>query len=147
MVPFIALIVSWIVFRAAGYAGLSYFDDWFVSLQAAAVIMLLLSASAHWGTRRPDLIRMVPPAIPAKGAIVTVTGLLEIAGAIGLLIPAVSLAAAIALTTLLIAMFPANHYAAKRRLTIGGKPVPSLPVRAVLQLVFIAAILLPPTIL
>ncbi|GAA0134916.1 DoxX family protein [Paenibacillus sp. YSY-4.3] len=142
MAPFIALVASFLLFRIFGLFGWSYFDDWHTSLKVAVTVMLLLTASAHWGKRRPDLIRMVPPVFPRKEWIVSVTGWLEIAGAIGILLPKFSLAASICLTVLLIAMFPANVYAAREQLTIGGKPVPKLFVRVLLQIVFIGAILL-----
>ncbi|WP_059054287.1 DoxX family protein [Paenibacillus senegalimassiliensis] len=142
MVPFIALIVSFLLFRGLGFLGLNYLNDWHTSLQWAVVIMLLLSASAHWGRRRPDLVKMVPPAFPQKEWIITVTGILEIAGALGILVPALSLIASVCLVLLLIAMLPANIYAARNKLTIGGKPVPKLPVRIGIQLIFITAVLL-----
>ncbi|PZD95047.1 hypothetical protein DNH61_15535 [Paenibacillus sambharensis] len=142
MVPFLALVASFLLFRLTGYLGLSFFDSWQTSLQGAVAVMLLLAASAHWGKRRPDLIRMVPPGFPKPGWIVTATGCLEIAGAIGILIPGVSSTAGICLIILLVAMFPANVYAAKKGLTLGGRPVPNLLIRSILQVVFIAAILL-----
>lgn len=142
MIPFFALVASFVLFRGIGLLGLAYWNDWQISLQWAVAVMLLLGASAHWGRRRADLIRMVPPAFPRKEWIVTVTGLLEIAGAIGILLPAVSRAAAVCLVVLLIAMLPANIYAARNQMTIGGRPVPNLPVRIAIQLVFIAAVLL-----
>ncbi|WP_042198835.1 DoxX family protein [Paenibacillus camerounensis] len=142
MVPFIALIVSFSVFRVLGFLGLTYLNDWQTSLQWAVFVMLLLSASAHWGRRRPDLVKMVPPVFPQKEWIVTGTGFLEIAGALGILLPAFSLAASVCLVLLLIAMLPANIYAARNKLTIGGKPVPKFPVRIGIQLIFITAILL-----
>ena len=37
------------------------------------------------------------------------------------------------------AMFPANVHAARHGLNLGGKPVTPLPLRCVLQLVFVAA--------
>ncbi|ANS73773.1 hypothetical protein AWM70_03620 [Paenibacillus yonginensis] len=144
MAPFIAFVFSFLVFRVIGLLGWSYFDNWHFSLAGAVTIMLLLAASAHWGKRRKDLIRMVPPKFPNKEGIVTFTGLLEIAGAIGisLPVPAIALAASIGLTLLLIAMFPANVYAARENLTMGGKPVPKLMIRLPLQLVFIGSVLL-----
>jgi len=142
MAPFIALASSFLLFRVIGLLGWSYFDNWHSSLQAAVAVMLLLTASAHWGKRRSDLIRMFPPSFPKKEWIVTVTGWLEVAGAIGILLPFFSLAAAMCLTVLLIAMFPANIYAARAKLTIGGKPVPKLFVRIWLQIIFITAIIL-----
>jgi uncharacterized membrane protein len=102
--------------------------------------MFLLTASAHWGKRRSDLIRMIPPAFPRPDIVVTTTGLLEILGAIGLLIPTTAPAASVCLGLLLIAMFPANVRAARWNLTIGGKPPTALPLRALLQIIFISAL-------
>jgi Predicted membrane protein len=142
MAPFIMLVGSLLVFRLAGYLGWTFFDDWTTSLRFAVALMFLLTASAHWGKRRADLIRMVPPAFPKPEWIVTITGWLEIAGAIGIVIPAVAPYAAAGLALLLVAMFPANVHAARSRLTLAGKPVTPLLPRTVLQLVFLAAVLL-----
>jgi uncharacterized membrane protein len=142
MVPFYVLVGAFLLFKILGLIGLSYFEGWHSSLQGAVAVMLLLTASAHWGAKRPDLIRMVPPIFPKPGWIVTATGLLEIAGAIGILFPATSQAASIGLAVLLVAMFPANVRAARESLTIGGRPVPKLLLRTVLQFVFLAAVLL-----
>ncbi|GIP40515.1 hypothetical protein J31TS4_37950 [Paenibacillus sp. J31TS4] len=142
MLPFYVLIASFLLFLVMGLLGLPYFEDWQTCLQGAVAVMLLLTASAHWGKRRPDLIRMVPPVFPKPGWIVSVTGWLELAGAVGILFPATSQAASLGLAVLLIAMFPANVRAAKESLTIGGRPVPKLFLRTVLQLVFLTAVLL-----
>lgn len=142
MAPFVALLSSFLLLLGIGSLGWSYFDDWHTALQGAVAVMFLLTASAHWGKRRPDLIRMVPPSFPRPALIVTITGYLEIAGAIGILIPVMSMAASIGLFLMLIAMFPANVFAARNTLTIGGKPVPKLGIRIMLQLVFIGAVVL-----
>ncbi|WP_301171788.1 DoxX family protein [Brevibacillus nitrificans] len=142
MVPFYVLVGAFLLFKILGLIGLTYFEGWHTSLQGAVAVMLLLTASAHWGAKRPDLIRMVPPIFPKPDWIVTATGLLEIAGAIGILFPATSQATSIGLAVLLVAMFPANVRAAREHLTIGGRPVPKLPLRIVLQVVFLAAVLL-----
>lgn len=142
MIPLYVLVVFFVLFRASGLAGFAYFSEWHSSLQAAAAVMLLVAASAHWGAKRRDLIRMVPAAFPRPDLIVTITGLLEIAGAIGLLFPATSRIASICLALLLVAMFPANVKAARQSLTLGGRSVPKLPVRTLIQLIFIAAVLL-----
>lgn len=103
--------------------------------------MFLLTATAHFGKRRPDLIRMVPPSFPHTNLLVTITGLLEILGVIGLLLPVTARAACVCLALLLVAMFPANVYAARQGLTIAGQRVPDLPVRGVLQLIFIGTLI------
>jgi len=101
--------------------------------------MFLVTASAHWGKRRNDLIRMVPVALPRPDLLVTFTGVCEMLGAVGLLISRVAPAAALGLTLLLIAIFPANIRAARQALTIGGRPATSLPARAFIQIVFLTA--------
>jgi uncharacterized membrane protein len=103
--------------------------------------MFLLTASAHWGKQRGELIAMVPRVFPRPDLMVSATGVFEILGAVGLLIPALAPVAAACLALLLIALFPANIRAARERLTIGGRPATALPWRAPLQLVFIAAVL------
>jgi len=142
MVPFYVLVAAFLLFKAIGLIGIPYFEGWHTSLQGAVAVMLLLTASAHWGTRRPDLIRMVPPAFPRPDWIVTATGMLEIVGAVGILFQATSKMASLGLAVLLLAMFPANWRAARKNLTIGGRPVPKLIPRTVLQIVFLTAVLL-----
>jgi uncharacterized membrane protein len=88
---------------------------------------------------RRDFVAMIPPAIPHKELMVTLTGVLELAGAAGLLYPPLAPYAAIGLALLMLAMFPANVSAARRGLTLAGKPVTPLPTRTALQVLFIAA--------
>lgn len=142
MIVFYVLIISFFCFLGMGQLGVSYFDHWHTSLQAAIAAMLLIAASARWGKRKEDLIRMVPSVFPRPDLIVIVTGLLEIAAAIGILIPALSRVVSICLAILFIAMFPANIKAAKEKLTMDGKQVPSLWLRTVIQIIFITAALL-----
>jgi uncharacterized membrane protein len=101
--------------------------------------MFLLAASAHWGKRRADLIRMVPTALPQPDLLVTLTGICEILGAVGLLIPRFAPVAAFGLTLLLIALFPANVRAARQAITISGRPATPLPARTIIQIVFLTA--------
>src|SRR5215468_11310075 len=95
--------------------------------------MFFLTASAHWGRRRRDLVRMVPKNFPRPELLVTLTGICEILGAIGLLTPLFARWAAIGLTLLLIGVFPANVRATREGLTIGGKPATPLPARSLIQ--------------
>jgi len=89
---------------------------------------------------REDLVRMVPPWVPYPEFMVTLTGVAEIAGGIGLLNPATRVPAAIALILLLLAVLPANMHAAMAGVTFGGQsPTPLVP-RILLQLLFIALV-------
>src|SRR5215831_12557839 len=70
---------------------------WLTLLRVGLAGMFLLTASAHWGKRRLDLIRMVPNGFPRPDLLVTFTGICEILGAIGLLTPTFARPAAIGL--------------------------------------------------
>lgn len=112
---------------------------WWTALRIALAAMFLLTSSAHWGKRRDDLIRMVPAVLPRPDLLVTITGICEILGAVGLLISRVAPVAALALTLLLIVLFPANVRAARQAITVGGRPATPLPARAVIQIIFLTA--------
>jgi hypothetical protein len=81
LAPFFVLVIAVAAFWLAGRAGVAAFQDPGFVLRAALGLMFFLPASAHWGKRRPDLIRMVPPASPRPDLLVTLTGVLEILGA------------------------------------------------------------------
>ena len=140
MAPFVVLVVASIAFWLAGRLGVTPFQHISTVLRTALALMFLLTASAHWGKRRPDLIRMVPLRWPRPDLLVTISGILEIVGAIGLLIPSTAPAAAICLALLLLVLFPANVHAAREKLTIAGRPVPGIMLRTAIQVVFVAAL-------
>ncbi|MBQ1052408.1 DoxX family protein [Micromonospora sp. C51] len=140
MAPLIALVAGTGLARLVGLAGLSALDGWHPALRVGLALMFVMTGMVHFvGPRRRDLIAMVPPRLPRPELLVTVTGVLELAGAVGLLVPATARWAAAGLALLLLAMFPANVSAARRRLTLAGRPVTPLGVRTALQLVFLAA--------
>ena len=66
--------------------------------------------------------KIVPPQLGDKLAMVYISGFFEILGAVGLLIPFVSVAAAWGLIALFIAVFPANIYQAIHSISIEGIP-------------------------
>ena len=80
---------------------------------------------------------MVPRWIIDPDLVVLITGVLELAGAAGLLFRFTRPLAVTGLVVLLIAIFPANIKAARDRLTIRGLPATPLAVRALIQVVFI----------
>ncbi|MEV4118179.1 DoxX family membrane protein [Micromonospora sp. NPDC049645] len=140
MAPLIALIVGTALARLTGLAGVWALDGWIPALRVGLAVMFTLTSVAHFvGQRRADLIAMVPPRPPRPGLLVTVTGALELIGAIGLLVPATARVAAAGLGLLMLAMFPANVSAARRGLTLAGRPVTPLGQRTALQIVFVAA--------
>jgi uncharacterized membrane protein len=99
--------------------------------------MLMFTASAHFTGMRHDLVRMVPGWVPQPLAVVYITGVLELAGAVGILLPHTRRLAGICLCLLFLAMFPANVKADLQGLTIGGSAATPLAVRVPMQLLFI----------
>src|SRR5687768_13254197 len=139
MLPLIIVVTAFIVLRTAGALGVRPLTRWQTCLRWSLALMFLVTASGHWGSRRADLVAMVPPLFPSPGLLVTLTGILEIAGAVGLMIPRTSRPAAFGLAVMLVAMFPANVYAARHNLSIGGRPATALPLRTAVQTGLVAA--------
>lgn len=141
MAPLIALLIGFVTARLAGLAGVDALDDWQPALRLGLALMFVVTGVVHFAPAayRNDLIRMVPPALPRPDLLVTATGVLELAGAVCLLIPVTARWAAAGLAVLMLAMFPANVSAARRKLTLNGRPVTPLGLRTALQIVFVAA--------
>ena len=142
MAPLIVMIAAWLVGRLMGSVGvLPQADSWTGALRIALAMMFMFTAVSHFHPRtRPDLIRMVPEGLPAPALAVTATGVLELLGAVGLLVPATVPAAAYGLMALLVAMFPANVHAARKGLMIAGRHATPLLWRLPLQLFWISAL-------
>jgi uncharacterized membrane protein len=102
--------------------------------------MFCFTAVAHFNAMRTDLIRMVPPWVPAPELMVTFTGICELLGALGLLVPRTRPVAACALVLLLVAVLPANIHAAMTGATLRGEPVTPLVPRIALQVLFITLV-------
>ena len=139
MAPFIVLVTLFALLSMLGHFQIPVAFGWWTSLRLALAGMFLLTASAHWGKRRPDLIRMVPPSFPRPDLLVTMTGVLEVLGAIGMILPKIAPYAALGLALMLVAVFPANIRAARQRLTIADRPVEALIPRTLLQILFLVA--------
>jgi uncharacterized membrane protein len=141
MVPFLVLLVSLMVLRGLGAAGIALFASWPRDAAFALALMLLLTASVHFTKTKEDLMRMVPAVFPFRSQIGTITGYLEVLGAVGLVIPATRGLAGVCLALLFIAMFPANVNGAVRELSLRGRPATPLLLRAPMQLIFICVAL------
>ncbi len=141
MTPLIVLVVVTVVLRAAGAAGVDRLRSWPTALRGGLAAMFVLTGGSHFVGMREELISMVPPVLPAPDLLVSVTGVLELAGAAGLLWRPTAPWAAGGLSALLVAMFPANVYAALAGLTLSGSPAMPLLPRTLLQVVFLAATL------
>jgi uncharacterized membrane protein len=139
MAPLITLLVGSIAARIAGGAGVDYVGTWTKAVAVGVAAMFVLTGVAHFAPPlRAALIAIVPPQLPAPGLLVTVTGVLEFLGAVGLLIPTTRVAAALCLLLLMLAMFPANVYAA--RMPNPPKSMTTqLPLRTAEEVIYLAA--------
>jgi uncharacterized membrane protein len=84
-----------------------------------AAIFYVVAGALHFLKPEPYL-RIMPPYIPWHVAMVRVSGVFEILGGLGLLVPETRRAAAWALIALLIAVFPANIYMATHPIDAGA---------------------------
>jgi len=81
----------------------------------------LFTGVSHF-TNPARFVAMMPPFIPAHDVMVAVSGIAELAGAMGLMIPATRRTAGFGLIALLLAIFPANIYVAVASKTVVGMP-------------------------
>ncbi len=119
--------------------------DWLRShrakLRIALAAMFLLAASGR--LVNPDmLVAMLPDSLPLRREAVYISGLFEVLGAIGLLVPRLQRAAGLGLVALLVVVVPANLNVALFNLQIpgySGSPVYQWG-RVALQVVLIALV-------
>ena len=153
MAPLIVLVVTTLLARLVGalrggaasrtpshVRGERPMQAWAAATRVGLAVMFCFTAAAHFNSLRADLVRMVPPAVPNPEFMVTFTGICEILGAIGLLVPSTRRAAAIGLILLLVSVLPANIHAALSGVTLrGAAPTPLVP-RIALQVLFIGLV-------
>ena len=138
MLVLLIFVGSCLVFRAIGFAGVPAFATWQSSARDALSLMLVITGVAHFTFMKEDFVRMMPRAIPWPRALVFFTGICELAGAAGLLLPEFRRMAAYSLIAFFLAVLPANIHAARAGITLRGKPATNLWLRIPMQILFIA---------
>ena len=135
----ITLVLGTLGARLVGLLGFEYVDSWPQAVAVGLAAMFAMTGVAHFvNPRRGDMIAIVPPRVPAAGLLVTITGVLELVGAAGLLYPPTRVAAAVCLFVLMLVMFPANVYAS--RMPNPPRSMTSrLDVRTVEEIVYLGA--------
>jgi len=134
MTVLIVLLASWLILRGIGDLGVAPLATWHDTACYALAIMFVFTSSAHFTKMKHDLVRMIPSGFPNPLLLVYITGVLELLGVVGLLLPRFRALAAICLIILLIAMFTANVNAAQKGVTLRGKPATPLWLRAPMQI-------------
>ena len=100
-------------------------------------ILYAVAGALHFAMPGPYM-KVMPPYIPQPLMMVRISGLFEILGGLGLLLPATRRAAAWGLVALLVAVFPANLYMAMQPAAAGALSIPAvlrwgrLPLQALL---------------
>ncbi|TQM84349.1 putative membrane protein [Saccharothrix saharensis] len=137
MAPLVILVLVTLALVGLRAAGVTRVPPWPFAVRCGVAAMFVATGLAHFIGMREELIAMVPPAVPAPGLVVTVTGVLELAGAVGVLWDRTALWAAAGLTAMLVGMFPANVHAARQGISpsFGDALLP----RTIMQVVFLAA--------
>ena len=102
-------------------------------------LWFLFGGVAHFSLTEVEM-RIVPPLIPWPRAAVLISGVLELLGAVGILIPATRRAAGVGLFLLTIAVTPANVYMLQHA-ELFNVPRWALIVRLPFQVVLLALIL------
>ena len=107
---------------------------------AKAIAGLFVTAGILHFTHTRYYLKIVPPYLPAPRELVYVSGVAEIAGGVGVLVPRLRRPAGWGLLALLVAVFPANLYHALNPEQTTGDAVPPavLWARLPFQAVFMA---------
>jgi uncharacterized membrane protein len=102
----LALVINWLLYGnpAPEQSG-----------RIAMSTMLLFTSIGHYKFRK-GMASMLPPAVPGRQGIVLLTGLIEIAAAVGLLIPQTRAITAVCLIIFFVSVLPANIYATMKNL-------------------------------
>ena len=111
----VMMLVLLVAFAAARVAGASAGFAGRVGLAA----LFCFTALGHFAMPA-EMLGMLPAGVPARKLIVLLSGVLDAALAIGLLLPATAHAAAVAALVFLVAAAPLNVYAACHRVAFGG---------------------------
>ena len=139
MAVLLTLVLGSLAARAVGWFGVDYVDSWPRAIAVGLAAIFVMTGVAHFvNPLRAAVIAIVPPRVPAPALLVTVTGVLELLGAVGLLVPVTRVAAAVCLPLLMLVMFPANVHAA--RMPDPPKSMTArLSVRSAEEVVYLAA--------
>jgi uncharacterized membrane protein len=140
MASLFILVISFLVLRAVGFLGVRRLSSWKAAGLLAVAIMFLFTGTSHFTSMKYDFAAMIPPPLPNDLWVIYLTGVLEIAGAIGLLIPRTRKLAGVCLAVYLVAVFPANVYAALNEVAIRGEAPTPLWVRGPMQLLYVGMV-------
>jgi uncharacterized membrane protein len=139
-IPVLLLSLIIVAFFVIGRGSYARFGVAQLILRVAVALPLLVSGVLLHFLRIGATASIIPTVFPARPFLVVLTGILEIAGALGLFVPRFRRPAAFWIAIMMVAIFPANIYAAGK--VIDGLQMPSIPLRTAMQIVYIVLVLL-----
>ena len=140
MVSLFVLVVSFVLLRGLGWLGVKPLSSWRDAGRIALVVMFLFTGFSHFTSLKHDFAAMIPAPLPDGLWVIYLTGLFEIAGAIGLLIPRTRRVAGICLVLLLVGLFSANVNAALNEIPLRGEAATPLWIRTPMQLLYVGMV-------
>ena len=139
-IPIAVLLLTIAAFFALARGRYQDFGSFQIVLRVLAALPLLISGIFLHFFRAHLVASIIPPVFPARVFLAIVTGIFEMAGAIGLFLPRYRRASAVCIALMMVAIIPANIYAAGQ--IVGGVRFPSIPVRTAMQAIYIVIVLL-----
>jgi len=124
MLFFVLMAVVTGLAALGGRAGIPGLGDWPARMRWGMAVALVFAGIDHLLTPGRYL-PMMPAFVPHPLEVVYFTGLCELAGALGLLVPRLRRTAAIALAVYFVCVFPANIKNAVEGLSVDGLPTAS----------------------
>lgn len=121
MVFFLFLLILTVLAWLAGRLGVGYLRDLRACMRLALAAALVFFGTDHLLTPQRYL-PMVEGWLPWAGPMVAITGVCEIAGGLGLLVPRLRRPAGLLLAVYFVAVFPANVHNALHGLSVEGLP-------------------------
>ena len=140
MASLFVLVVSFLLLRGMGLLGVDRLSSWRMAGRGALVTMFLFTGFSHFFSMKYELAAMIPAPLPNGLWVIYLTGLFEIAGAIGLLVPRTRKLAGICLVLLLVGLFSANVNAALNEIPLRGEAATPLWIRTPMQLLYIGMV-------
>jgi uncharacterized membrane protein len=121
MLFFALMATATLAAGAAGRLGVPGVADWPARMRLGMAVALVFTGIDHLQTPGRYL-PMMPGFVPWPAEVVFLTGLCELAGALGLLVPRLRRAAGLLLALYFVCVFPANIKNALEGLSIAGLP-------------------------
>lgn len=137
-VPLALLVLTIALFFVLARGHLRSFGSLQTVLRVVVSLPLFVSGATHF-FRTALFAGLIPPAFPQREILVILSGIMELAGGIGIILPKTSRAAALCLAILMVAIFPANIYVAGQ--IVAGLHMPNLPLRTAIQMIYIVLLL------